>query len=456
MCARTPGATAATISCLKPHSPAGAAAAATSTRLPHPRQIEKTTLATQAAIGLLDHSSTSLFHHDQAPGDWRAYCGYHHLYLTAPDWEALTPAGRTAITHWVRLGGNLHLVRTAPGKSLAELGLPRPDSGQPTGAVGRGSVDDPNGDKDLKKKPDTASDDWALRATNGKAVREWERRDAAAFALPSAKLAAGFMLVVVVVFAILVGPVNVFVLAPARRRHRLFVTTPLISLAAGGLLVISVIVSDGIGGKGLRYVWLESGPAGDNTSYLVQHQHSRCGAMLSTGFVIPEDAYFAPMMVEHRELAGNLSVEVQPGKVLAGGPWFSSRRSQHFYLAAARPGRGRIEQTGSAAQPVLTSTFAFPLGRIFWLAPDGTTWWQAAALAQGSATALQPCTEAEVQQALADATRHAPPEYGKDLATASRRPGHFLALADQLTAIETHRSIRWQTHGFVTGPVVTP
>ena len=72
-----------------------------------------------------------------------------------------------------------------------------------------------------------------------------------------------------------------------------------------------------------------------------------------------------------------------------------------------------------------------------------------------TSTALQPCTAAEVKQAVEAATARAPSEYGRDLASATRRPGCFFALANNITAIETHKSIRWQTHGFVTGPVVT-
>ncbi|MCX6874619.1 MAG: hypothetical protein NTW21_12555 [Verrucomicrobia bacterium] len=419
----------------------------------------RTALLTAGVGGRLGPSSGTLFNHSQAPGDWRAYCGFHSLYISDTEWGELMPAARTAIKHWIRLGGRLLVMRTAAGKSLAEMGLPKSDSGQDTGGVSLGIVEETtNGDRSgLQGDNEKAmANDWVVRATSGLAVREWQGRDRSAFATPSAKVAAGFMLVVVLVFAILVGPLNVFVFAAARRRHRLFVTTPLISLAAGGLLVVSVILSDGIGGQGMRYVWLESGPGNDNTNYLVQHQHSRCGAMFATGFEIPEDAFFAPMMLDSGELSGSLTINLEPGKVKAGGPWFSSRRSQSFFLAAARPGRGRIEKSGPDERPVLTSAFDFPIDRIFWLAADGQTWWQAGAMAQGTATALQPCTAEEVQRALAAAAAHAPPEYGRDLTSAIRRPGYFLALANAITAIETHQSIRWQTHGFVTGPVVTP
>lgn len=397
-----------------------------------------------------------LFDHHLAPVDWRAYCGFHSLHISDKEWQEMTPAAHTAIKHWVHLGGQLYVLGNNSAKSMAEMGLPKTGPGQRPGGVFRGSVNESYSDEEVKYFDKIADRDWVVRAITGDAVKEWERRDASSFATPSAQLAAGFMLFVVVGFAILVGPLNVFVFAAARRRHRLFITTPLISLGAGGLLVASVILSDGIGGKGVRYVWMESAPTGENTQYVVQHQHSRCGAMFSTGFEIPEDAYFAPMVLAPGELSGNLSAELEPGKVLASGPWFSSRRSQNFYLAAARPGRGRIEKTGTDERPVLTSAFDFPIGRIFWLAADGKTWWQAGSLAQGTATALQPCTAPEVQKALDDATALAPPEYARDLTTASRRPGYFIGLTERIAAIETHKSIRWQTHGFVTGPAVTP
>ena len=418
-------------------------------------------LMTKGMVARFGSGRGVVFESARAPGDWRAYCGFHSLFISDQEWGGLPPAARTAIQHWVRLGGHLFVQSSTPGASPSAIDTPKSDLGQETGGVCRGAIDKltyatPDWDSFNDKIKAAANNDWVGGAITGKTVREWERRAQGIFALPSAKLAAGFMLAVVLGFAILVGPLNVFVFAAARRRHRLFLTTPLISLAAGGLLVLSIILSDGLGGSGVRCVWMESVTGGDNTHYIVQHQHSRCGAMFATGFEIPEDAYFVPMILNPGELSGNLSIELEPGKVIATGPWFSSRRYQNFYLAAARPGRGRIEQSGPADRPVLTSAFDFPIERMFWLAADGSTWWQAGAMVQGTATALQPCTAAEVEQAVAAATAHAPVEYANDLRKASRRPGHFLALSSGIAAIETHKGIRWQTHGFVTGRVVTP
>ena len=64
----------------------------------------------------------------------------------------------------------------------------------------------------------------------------------------NAPLLIGFILV----FAVLVGPVNLFWLADASRRHRLFWSTPLISVAASLLLVGVIALQDGFGGSGER------------------------------------------------------------------------------------------------------------------------------------------------------------------------------------------------------------
>src|SRR5690606_21574539 len=67
----------------------------------------------------------------------------------------------------------------------------------------------------------------------------------------------GLFIGVLVLFAIIVGPVNLFVFAKVGKRHRLFITTPIISLATSLLLVGLIILQDGFGGSGFRRVLME-------------------------------------------------------------------------------------------------------------------------------------------------------------------------------------------------------
>ena len=408
------------------------------------------------------------FDHRMAPTDWRAYAGYPALYLTDKEWNELEPGARTAIRQWIRFGGFFGLVRTnSDARPLADLGLPVSDPGMTNGRSSLGWVSEVSATKPAaggKFTSDRLQANMAWRACSGATMQEWRKAAVVGrtgmgrnlFREDSSVIGGGLMVLVLVVFAIVVGPVNVFVLAPARRRHRLFFTTPIISLGAGLLLIAAVLLGDGGGGKGARFVWIENRPGDENMNYVVQHQHSHCGAVFTTGFDIKEDAFVVPMALDNQQFGGNYSMELTPGQVSGSGQWFASRTSQDFFLSSARPSRGRIEKTGGDDAPRLTSTFEFPLDKVFWLAPDGQTWWQAGPLSQGTATTLARCQESDVQAALGEATATAPAEYNTGLANLRKRPGFFVALADKIPAIETHGGIRWQTHGFVTGPVVTP
>ncbi|MCF7733844.1 MAG: hypothetical protein K9N23_19310 [Akkermansiaceae bacterium] len=408
------------------------------------------------STGLSLSSGGTAFDCTLAPSDWRAYAGYSGLVVKESEWNGMAPAARSAIRQWVRLGGRLVVADATPGSFS---GLPVPDSASTGGMVSRGGVKmltQEGGDtfsSALDQLEQQRDSNWFHSAIEGNTLNEWEVRAPGLFAAGMGQGVIVLMILVVLAFAVLVGPVNLFLLAPARRRHRLFFTTPLISLGAGVLLVVAVLLSDGLGGKGRRHVWLESVPA-ENTAYLVQHQHSRCGAMFSTGFEIPEAAYFAPLSMDH--LSGSFEVSLEADKVRAEGPWFSSRQEQGFLLAVARPGRGRLELGGTTERPTLTSAFDFPLASCYWLAPDGESWWKCGELGQGTAVALAPATQQEMAAAVAEFTGAAPAEYEPALETATRRPGYFVALAPRVAAIETHRSIKWDTRGIVTGPVATP
>ena len=388
------------------------------------------------------------------PSDWRAYCGIDRIALKDSAWRALSPGARTALRQWLRLGGSL-LVQDEGGGALD--GFPVAEGGGEGlhcsfGRVERAvAVADPRQEPAWMKSPKLI---WAASRMAEGAVSDWpaaqERMTGG-----TSRGVSWMMALVVLGFAILAGPVNLFLLAPAKRRHRLFFTTPLISLAAGALLVVAVVLVDGIGGKGERVVWLESAPD-ENTSYLRQHQVSRCGAMFATGFEIPESAYFEPLFRGRESFSGSFEVDVLPDRIEARGPWFSSRRAQAFYLAAARPGRGRVELGGAPERPVLTSAFDFPLERCFFLGADGRTWWQCAGLKPGTATPLAPATAAEARDALLEAVAAAPPGYREFMERAMSRPGSFVALATAIPAIKTHAGIKWQTTGIVAGPAVTP
>ena len=387
-----------------------------------------------------------------ASRDWRGYAAFALVVLTPEDWETMAPSARTALGDWTRMGGHLQFVGGMPADA------PAPDVPGET-ARGLGGV----------HPPPTTDNDNQPAFNNLPAISEASKSDSPAIAamkLGESQLHAWLgrinpdilrdrfviwpMVIVLIVFFIMITPINLFVLAPSRRRHRLFRTIPAISLTACGLLALAVGLGDGVGGKGERLVWIESRPGAENREFITQLQASRSGALLGTRFTVPDAAYLAPL----RPPGSRVTLRVEGNQLEAGGGWFTSRATQAQFLQAARPGRGRIEWMASnPSSPQAVATFDFPLRDVFVHHTDGT-WWHAPTMPQGETTTLRAMEEDEVLAKL-ESLFNTHPMAGI-IETMAQRPGHYIAFTDAPSAIESLRSIRWRDTGLVTGVLATP
>lgn len=389
------------------------------------------------------------------PEDWRAFTAGDRVGLTVAEWTSSPPGTRRALLHWARFGGHL-LIAGPPGAAPAGLGL-EPDTLSRDFSLGQVTYIETQ-DKRIRVDPGEASSPLH-DALYGSLGHEWTvaRKE---FLRANSGATTPLLILVLIAFIVAVGPVNLFLLAPSKRRHRLFATTPLISLGACGLLFIAIILADGIGGKGRRSIHIECVP-GDNVHLITQLQASRCGALLGTGFTIAGDAFIAPVTDAGRfPFHKASSLDIDPGEVRARGAWFSSRTSQAYLIQVAKPGRGRIEWNGSESEPVLTSTFDFPLGRLA-CTFDGETWWTTEALPQGSPVALRQSEGPGGWNAVSDPLGEAFPEsMAERIRGLGQRHRHFIALAEKTgkdgPAIATHGAIRWDDDIVVTGPLHQP
>jgi amino acid transporter len=108
-----------------------------------------------------------------------------------------------------------------------------------------------------------------------------------------------FLIVFITAFAAIVGPLNLYWLAGGARRHRLFWTTPLISLAASLLLVVVILLQDGFGGVGKRVLLTYILP-GEKKAVVLQEQVTRTGVLLGREFDVQEDVFLTPLLVPTR------------------------------------------------------------------------------------------------------------------------------------------------------------
>ena len=377
--------------------------------------------------------------------DWRGLSGFDALWLTDTEFSHLDPGQRAAIRQWVDQGGNFLL--SAQGSDPAmRVSLGLPESGV-VGHPGYGHVQwMPWDGRPLELDAATAIINRVRPAHLGAGTGDatgWKMTKS----LGDIPLNAPFLIAFIGLFAVLAGPVNLFLLAPATRRHRLFWTTPLISCAASLLLILVIVLQDGFGGQGERVMVTRLFP-GQRQAVVVQEQVARTGVLLSRQFTVPEDVVLSPLKMPG---AGTQSYE-QSGRTYSGG-WFTSRRVQAQRVEAIVPSRAEIElvDAGTAdTPPVVVSSIPATLRQIRYLDPSGHRW-QGHDLHTGERMTLQRESAAAIDAVAAGS------DYLFHLQTNSRdEPGSFFAVADDGPFIETLPSIRWRKQQAVYLGTVAP
>lgn len=407
----------------------------------------------------------------ELPEDWRAYSGYDTLVLTDTDWGVASPGARNAILQWNRLGGSLVIYAVSSTSDLATLGIAAAGKGVRSAERSFGTVAILPIGSDLKldaskavsaiygsaKLPplnasirDDFSSGWPLQQSFGQA-----RYNHTLFIL------------ILIAFGILVGPVNLFVFAKSGRRHRLFITTPLIALGTSVLLIALILLIDGFGGRGARTIVMEVRPDdGENSAYILQEQISRTGVLFGGDFTLAESAALSPVPIAPSQWArltpsnygGGMRYEANPqdGKLAIDGDWFQSRSEQGHLVRAIVPTRGRIEARSDAGPPSFLSTFDFPI-QTLWFSDSSGGVWRAEGIVPGKAFTCQAANASELAAFAAEQAKTLAPRTRKAVAPLANRPGHFIALTDAAPGIDTFRGIKWQsTRTFITGPVTRP
>ncbi len=389
----------------------------------------------------------------QLPSDWLAFSGYDCVMLTDSDWTAMPAGSRNAILSWVRLGGRL-VVYSASSGTLASLGLPEntgygtislhsiaPDLSLPAAAA----ISSAGSSSRVAAIRSDYGSGWPLQAHFGSQAFNY-----------------GIFIAVLIVFGILVGPVNLFVFAKSGRRHRLFVTTPVISLTASLILVVLIIFQDGFGGRGARGVLMEIGAdGGQNAAYLHQEQFSRTGILTSARFTVDPACLFVPVPIGKSRWArytgdhgtrGAFNLQPSGGRMTATGDWWQSRSEHGHALSAVISTRGRIERTAKPDEFV--STFDFPVDTFYFL-DDSRQWHRAENISTGKPFTTTPVDATMVEPELAKRANAFTNRNRQMLNRAKNRPGHFIALTSSAPAIDTLPGIRWRdTQTVITGAVM--
>jgi hypothetical protein len=394
----------------------------------------------------------------QLPDDWLAFSGYDSVIMTDGDWTNIPPGGRNAILSWLRLGGQL-VIYTTGSATAASLGIPAETS---FGTVAIRPVS-----SDLKLDAPAVV---KLATSNATTPQQVSQRNDFEKSWPLQNLFGAqtfhyaLFIIVLIAFGILVGPVNLFVFAKSGQRHKLFITTPLISLGASLILIALIIVQDGFGGNGIRRVLMEVRPdAGANAAYLHQEQFCRTGVLTGSRFTIDTPSTFEPVVIAASRWArftdgsgakGTFNLQPTDGKLQASGDWFQSRSEHGHVLSAVVATRGRIEKTDTPG--TYLSTFEFPIDTLLYEDEAGK-WHRAEAITAGKRFTPTPVDVATTVAILAGEIKAFAARNQQFLKTAKDRPGHFIAITTHAPGIDTNPGIRWkETRTVITGPIVSP
>lgn len=398
------------------------------------------------------------------PSDWRGYMGLDGLAMTPEEWLTLQPGVTTAIRQWIVMGGVLDFYTNGPHPA-AVLQQLKPDGirsenlqlgsgsvrvldwdGSELSTV-QASIPRYKGNSDLKIRNQTAIDDF--------------RSSGLADSLELRNFAAWQVGIILLIFGILVGPVNLFYFAGPGRRHRLFFTTPVISLGASAILIAVIFLQDGSGGAGKRAAIIEIRPD-ENNAYIQQYQISRTGVLFGNGFQLAEASCLTPLLMNSSRWtrlkpAGSADAEgqhfSQPETLSYGGDWFQSRSEQAQMLETIRPGRGRLELQPGPGAPVIVSSLGFPLIKIFYTDDAQRIWTADTPLTTGGTLTLRPAVENEFSNFLTARITLFPA--GKFTGTGKN---WFVGLSNDSASgfVETLPSIKWtEESALVHGPLTT-
>lgn len=407
-----------------------------------------------AALG---NEIASQFDAAELPNDWRAFSGFDRMAMASSEWLSLAPTVKRAVLQWVKFGGTF-VVYTEGNETLQTLQLPQADS------LGSGEMVLYQWDgkvlpqRHLKDYYDDGPKDDSLNRLEGLVSNGKNQWSALEDSLGSRNFGAWQVGVILVVFGILVGPVNLFYFAKPGRRHRLFFTTPIISIGASLLLIACILLQDGTGGQGVRTSLVYVEPATATVS-IHQDQASRSGVLFATSFQTDEAAVVSPARMRPSRWTRDQAYRTEGRKYLQSdaktfsGDWFRSRMEQGQSIQLVRSSRGRLELASKAGDPVvLRSSFAYPLETVYYVDAASVMWKSVGPLKTGSSVSFEKSTSNDYRDTLAKHRMNSHSQVRK----IEGQPGHFYAFTTDPGAefVATLNSVKWNSNlSLVWGPV---
>lgn len=375
------------------------------------------------------------------PVDWRGLLGLDAIWLSTVELAQMSAQARRALVTWVAQGGAFVLL--GPEADLRPRSLAFTDAQWRSGrfALGRlytiASESVPG-----QSLTDTMDSQAAMEVVAKLGVRAHALSKPGTLQKEVApiEVARAQIILLLAALALLIGPVNIFIIAPRRHRVRLLWSTPLLSVGASALLIIFILLQDGVGGQGQRTQFVLR-LADLHMEHRMQIQASRTGVVPWGRFSLPDDVHIDALSTgggQRPEQARTL--RRGPGRVW--GDWYQTRATQAELLHAAVPSRARI-LVQAGAQPALTSNVPEGLSQVFYADPQGQVWFTEQ-LQPGATELLEPAESKQMHEMLTEAASAFPGDMRQAIGAQWPLRGWMLAQVQSgLQPWTTLKSIEW-------------
>lgn len=411
--------------------------------------------------GTSDQRFGESFDGAELSSEWRAYTGLDALLIDFKTWKSIAAGPKRAILEWVRTGGNLHVFYSPKenpdftARDLSIEGIVMNPGQRDRGKLSLGNIEIKEWDgRELPASIIRDYENLFVRSDqlDTQYLNSWELADLLGEKPFNSILIFGILLT----FAILVAPVNLFYLAGKGKRHRLFYTTPIISVGACLIIMALIFIGDGLGGKGYRaaFVDLQAGKE-ERKMYVTQEQLSRTGVIVETGFEGDQDLLIEPVRPRDSVFAAfsrqaGRSTTFHFGERNFSGGFFRSRSEQGFALKAVTPTRARIEIQSPASEntpPSLVSSLPAGVGEFYFRDAKKRVWKSKAnsATEPGGTFQLESGTERDLFNFVRTHSTVFSAALENNIKRIGKGTSRFYALPTDPSSflIETHPGIRW-------------
>ncbi len=444
----------------------------------------------------LENNNTNLLSDDTEIGfllrDWRGYSGVDMLWFQQSDWEKLRPDEQRPILEWVAQGGDLRILKDkGTPTTQAVSGLPGSGSGLIAHGAGVVRVYPYLSDEELfqyntsqisstlEMNDKQSYSDKVIEVYDELGANFWMKSARKRGTLTESFLTAvsepgstkatpvdvsfyyepkginfPVVLITMLAFGIIVGPVNLWVFSRGRKRYRLLFTTPLIALVFSGAIYIFIVFADGVGGEG-QITRLFILPDGSNQEVLIESQYALTGVLPARTFT-PGDIWAVPL---GSRVSGWASLEIEGTYGIHDGTywggWFGSRRVQGLSMTSVRPTRSGFEIQSRDDGLYVVSSFPGFCPDLYLLGADGKSFYRAEGVATGNPTRLKPVKKEQAKEFISRVIGHFDDETRTKVHRMNVQPGHIYASMERYTGDtpQTVGSIDWHEYqSFVIAP----